>query len=314
MSKKIIAIGNAIVDVVCSVGEDVLIENNLIKSSMSLIDEKIAKNLEKLKAEKITSGGSAANTAATAAQFGSNCHFIGRVSNDDFGTKFINEIEKTKTKFIGDVCYNNSTAKSFILVTPDGERTMCTFLGCASNISEDLILEKHFKDSAILYIEGYLWDSSQNSEALKKAINLAKNNGAKIAFCLSDVFCVSRHKEDFLKLVDEVDIIFANENEIIELCDAKNFSDAKIAEFFAGKKDLIAIATRSEKGCAIFNQGKLIEVATNEVKQIVDATGAGDNFAAGFLSKFLEGKTLEECAAFGNQIAGKILGQFGARF
>jgi fructokinase len=315
MTKKIIAIGNAIVDIVCSV-DDAFLENNaLVKGSMSLIDEKIAEKLSELKVEKITSGGSASNTIAALAQFGKSCAFIGRVGDDEFGARFVSEIEKDNTSFIGRVSRGEISAKSFILVTPDAQRTMCTFLGCASNISQDLVNEKDFKNLEIFYTEGYLWDSGQNSEVILRAIDIAKNNGGKIAFSLSDAFCVSRHKKDFLELISsKIDIIFANENEAVELVEAKNFADEKLRKFFDDMPEKIFVVTRSENGCAIFHKGKIIEIPAAKIAEIIDSTGAGDAFAAGFLNKFIENEALQNCGEFGNELAGKIIQQFGARF
>lgn len=315
MTKKIIAIGNAIVDIVCSVEDSYLENKALAKGSMSLIDENIAEKLAKLKVEKITSGGSASNTVAALAQFGKSAAFIGRVGSDEFGERFISEVEKDGASFIGAVSRGEVSAKSFILVTPDAQRTMCTFLGCASRISQDLVNEKDFKNLEILYLEGYLWDSGENSEVLRRAVDIAKNNGAKIAFSLSDSFCVSRHKKDFLELVEnKIDIVFANENEAVELVDGKNFADEKMLNFFNKSPEKIFIVTRSEKGCAVFHQGKITEIAAEKVAKIIDSTGAGDAFAAGFLNKFLENESLENCGKFGNELAGKIIQQFGARF
>jgi sugar/nucleoside kinase (ribokinase family) len=315
MTKKIIAIGNAIVDIVCSV-DDAFLENNaLVKGSMSLIDEKIAEKLSKLKVEKITSGGSASNTIAALSQFGKSAAFIGRVGDDEFGARFVREIEKDNASFIGAVSRGENSGKSFILVTPDAQRTMCTFLGCAPNISQDLVNEKDFKNLEIFYTEGYLWDSGQNSATLRRAIDIAKNNGAKIAFSLSDAFCVSRHKKDFLELVSsKIDILFANENEALELVEAQNFEDKKLRDFFNQAPEKIFVVTRSEKGCAIFYKEKIVEIPSAKIDKIIDSTGAGDAFAAGFLNQFLENQSLENCGKFGNELAGKIIQQFGARF
>ena len=312
---KIIGIGNAIVDVLCKVEDSFLEKNNLIKGSMSLIDEVTAKNLSELKPEKITSGGSVGNTIAALAQTGASAAFIGKVGSDEFGSRFISEIEKTGASFIGDNSYKKPSAKSFILVTPDAQRTMCTFLGCASDISQDLVNEKDFKNLEIFYTEGYLWDSGQNSEVIVRAIDIAKNNGGKIAFSLSDAFCVSRHKKDFLELISsKIDIIFANENEAVELVEAKNFADEKLRNFFNSMPEKVFIVTRSEKGCVIFHMGKIIKIPAAKIAKIIDSTGAGDAFAAGFLNKFLENKPLQNCGEFGNELAGKIIQQFGARF
>jgi sugar/nucleoside kinase (ribokinase family) len=315
MTKKILGIGNAIVDIACKINDDFLLDNSLIKGSMSLIDEKTAKKLSELESEKTTSGGSAGNTIATMSQLGSETYFIGKVGQDDFGAQFISELEKSGTRFVGGHSYNKLSAKSFILVTPDAERTMCTFLGCASEISEDLIKDELFKEIDFLYLEGYLWDQGQTILALKKAIDCAKNNGAKIAFSLSDGFCVSRHKNDFIDLIaDKIDVLFANEDEAIELSSSKNFTDKKLEEFFSSQKHLTTIVTRAEKGCVVFQNGRVLEVSTPTIAEVIDTTGAGDAFAAGFLKGFSNGNELQDCAEFGNKLAGKIIQKFGARF
>ncbi|MBU6339788.1 MAG: adenosine kinase [Rickettsiales bacterium] len=312
--QEIIAIGNAIIDIVCKVDDIFLKENNLVKGSMSLIDEETAQKLSKLKSEKITSGGSAANTIATLANLQINSSFIGKVANDEFGKKFIDDIAENKVQFLNKNFSNSFSAKSFILITPDGERTMCTFLGCAPEISEDDIKEEHFKNASILYLEGYLWDSKATIAALRKAINLAKKNNVKIAFSLSDSFCVIRHKEDFLSLIkNDLDLLFANESEVLELISEKELSLKNLAEFFQIKKDLIAVITRSDKGCAVFQNNKFFETSVNKVKNPTDTTGAGDAFAAGFFYGFINNHKLKEAAEFGNILASNVIQKLGAR-
>ncbi len=312
---RIIGIGNAIVDVLSKVNDEFLTSHNLVKNSMSLVDEKTAQKLAELNYEKITSGGSAGNTIAALAQLGINCDFIGKVADDEFGKKYIEEIEKTKTKFVVKNHSDKISAKSFILVTPDAHRTMCTFLGCASEITENDIDENIFQEASILYLEGYLWDSSSTILALKKAINLAKKNKVKVAFTLSDSFCVSRHKKDFLELIkNDLDIVFANEHEILELLEIKDFDAGKINNFFAQNKKLIAAVTRSEKGCMIFESGKNFELPAQKIKKLIDTTGAGDAFAAGFLYGFVKDFDLKKSAEFANILASKIIQKFGARF
>lgn len=312
---KIIAIGNAIVDILCKVDEEFLLEHNLIKGSMSLIGDEMAEKLSLLKAEKITSGGSAANSIAALAQMGASTAFIGKIGHDKFASQFVSEIEKSSAQFIGATSYDKPSAKSFILVTPDAQRTMCTFLGCAGEITEEMIKEESFKNCKLLYLEGYLWDEGKVALALKKAIDLAKKNGAKIAFSLSDQFCVARHKKDFIELLTEkVDIVFANESEALELSLAKDFSDQKVSDFFFNKKHLTAIITRSEKSCVIFKEGKINEIAASKIDKILDTTGAGDAFAAGFIKGLSDNKSLHDCAKLGHKIAAKIITKFGARF
>ena len=311
MTKKIIGIGNAIVDILCKIDDEFLVKNSLTKGSMSLIDDLAAQNLSKLKSEKITSGGSCGNTIAALAQLGVPCDFIGKVADDEFGRKYIEEIEKTSAKFINNNRAKNSSAKSFILVSEDAQRTMCTFLGCASEISENDIDDKTFESASILYLEGYLWDAPNTILALKKAINLAKKNNVKIAFSLSDSFCVSRHKKDFLELIkNDLDILFANEAEAGELTNNANLDD-----FFHDYTKLIAAVTRSEDGCMVYENGKkVVDMEAEEIEKLVDTTGAGDAFAAGFLYGLADGLNLKKSAHFGNVLAAKIIQKFGARF
>ena len=318
MQNKIIGIGNAIVDVVCKIDEKFLEENFLIKGSMSLIDENMAQKLSELSAEKISSGGSVANSISAIAQLGNKASFIGKVALDDFGRKFIAEIEKTGIDFVAKRFATSTSAKSFILVTPDAQRTMCTFLGCASEIAAEDINEEAFKGASILYLEGYLWDREETILALKKAISLAKKNNVKIAFTLSDLFCVARHKADFIDLItNDLDILFANENEIKELLELQNIEEnnfQKIKDFFALNKKLLAAVTRSEKGCVIFSHQNYTELTAEKITQLVDTTGAGDCFAAGFLFGVNNNLSLEKSGSLGNRLAAKIIQKFGARF
>jgi len=318
MQNKIIGIGNAIVDVVCKIDEKFLEENLLIKGSMSLIDENMAQKLSELSAEKISSGGSVANSISAIAQLGNSASFIGKVALDDFGKKFINEIEKVGINFVAKKFSNSISAKSFILVTPDAQRTMCTFLGCASEIEKEDVNEDVFKDASILYLEGYLWDREETILALKKAIDLAKKNNVKIAFTLSDLFCVARHKADFIDLVtNDLDILFANEDEIKELLELQNIEEnnfQKIKDFFALNAKLIVAITRSEKGCVIFSGQNSIEISAKKITQLLDTTGAGDCFAAGFLFGTNNNFGLEKSGNLGNLLAAKIIQKFGARF
>ena len=242
--------------------------------------------------------------------------FIGKVALDDFGRKFISEIEKTGINFVAKRFAQSVSAKSFILVTPDAQRTMCTFLGCASEIAEEDINEEAFANASILYLEGYLWDREDTILALKKAISLAKKNNVKIAFTLSDLFCVARHKADFIDLItNDLDILFANENEIKELLALENIENLqKIKDFFALNKKLLACITRSEKGCIVLSHQNHIEIAAEKNIKLVDTTGAGDCFAAGFLFGVNNGFTLEKSGHLGNLLASKIIQKFGARF
>lgn len=315
MTKKIIGIGNAIVDILCKVDDEFLTKNNLIKGSMSLIDEEVANQLSQLDNEKITSGGSAGNTMAILGQLSCKSEFLGKVANDKFGQKFISQLSASNTRFINNSFSQKSSAKSFILVTPDAQRTMCTFLGCASEIEEHDIHEAMLKDAKILYLEGYLWDREETILSLKKAISLAKKHQVKIAFSLSDLFCVARHKKDFLSLIqNDLDILFANEKEILELISSTEFSLTEVAEFLKQKRDLIAVVTRSEEGCAVFQNNKFFESKAIKVDNLIDTTGAGDAFAAGFLYGLSNDLPLKKSAEIGNILASKIIQKFGARF
>jgi fructokinase len=319
MTKKIIAIGNAIVDVACLIEDDFLAKNSLIKGSMSLIDDEMVKNLSKLKVEKITSGGSASNSIAALSQLGVRSAFIGKVGNDKIADIFIKEIEKTGCEFFGEKTINKTSAQSFILVSPDSERTMCTYLGCACEIKENDIKEEFFKDCEIFYLEGYLWDCEETIKAMKKAIFLAKKNKVKIAFSLSDSFCVARHKADFIDLVEnQLDFLFANKNEAKEL-------DENYQSIFAKNPSLIAAVTDSQNGCEIFeviksdqnneqNNLKITSVASCEIEKLTDSTGAGDAFAAGFMFGYLKNQEIKKCAELANLLASMIIQKIGARF
>lgn len=317
-NKKIIGIGNAIVDVVCKVSDEFLAKNLLIKGSMSLIDENMAQKLSQLPAEKISSGGSVANSMSAIAQLSSRASFIGKVAFDDFGKKFIAEMQKSGIDYATKQFAESVSATSFILVTPDAQRTMCTFLGCASEIFAEDINESTFEDSSILYLEGYLWDQPETILALRKSIALAKKNNVKIAFTLSDLFCVARHKADFNDLIiNDLDILFANENEIQELLSIENIEENNfkaIKNFFSSNKQLLAVVTRSEKGCVIFSGPDHIEIEAEKVNQLVDTTGAGDCFAAGFLFGVNNNFALKKSGVLGNLLASKIIQKFGARF
>jgi fructokinase len=315
MTNKIIGIGNAIVDFLAKAEDNFLEKLNFEKGSMYLVSENFLKDLNNLSIEKFSSGGSVGNTIATLAQLGNEVDFIGVVGDDDTGKKFIDDIKKTGAIFNGKILPNQKTASSFILVTPDAQRTMLTHLGCASNFKKSHFDENSFKNAKILYIEGYLWDASQTILALKKSIDLAKKNNIQIAFSLSDSFCVERNHQDFLKLLNNIDILFANEDEILQLLDLKDFNQDKIHQFFTKTNPNIIVAiTRSEKGCVLMNKDKIFVIPTTKVEKIVDTTGAGDSFASGFLYYFVRNFDLEKCGEYGNFLAGKIIQKFGARF
>jgi len=317
MEKEIdvVGIGNAIVDVLTQVEEEFLEVYNLKKGSMTLIDEKIAKELYlKIKINEEISGGSAANTIAGLASLGKKTAFIGKVSNDSLGNSFDYGLSCIGVKCSAIKEDNGpSTARCIILVTPDAQRTMCTFLGVAGelNLNDIRINKDIIANSKILYLEGYLWDKPHAKVAIREAIKIAKENKAKVAFSLSDSFCVQRHKEEFLELIkNDLDIIFANENEIISLFEKKDF-DSTIYDCI--NHDAIWALTRSEKGSTIIFKNEIHQIGIEKVENLIDTTGAGDLYAAGFLNGYLENKDLKTCGIMGSIAAAEIISHFGAR-
>jgi len=306
---KILGIGNAIVDVICKVEDQYLIDNQLTKSTMKLVDElEFKKLLSTLKIEQTISGGSVANSIVGLSQLGNNVGFIGKVNDDALGKKYEEGLISENVKYF----YNKEkeiipTGTCLILITPDSERTMITFLGIAGKISEKDIDENTIKKSEMIFLEGYLWDEGEPKSAFNKAILLSNNK----AMSLSDQFCVERHKEDFLNLVkNKLDVIFANEQEIMSLIDAKNFKD--VMEF--GKKlGKLLVITRGEKGSIAIKNQEIIECKSNPNLKIVDLTGAGDLFAAGFLHGFINNVKTKECLKKGTEMSSKIIQRFGAR-
>ena len=307
---QILGMGNAIVDVICKVDEKFISQNNLTKSNMKLIfDENEFKNLlSNLKIEKTISGGSVANSIVGLSQLGNEAGFIGKVSNDDFGIKYENGLKKENVDFI--YFKKNEvlpTGTCLILVTPDSERTMCTFLGIAGKINEDDININAVKKSEMIFLEGYLWDEGDPKKAFEKAINSAN----KVAMSLSDKFCVDRHKKHFLELVkNKLDITFANEDEIRSLIDAKNFDE--VIEFGKSIKKSLII-TRGSKGAISIIGEEVNEVGIENNLKLVDLTGAGDLFAAGYLHGYLNNLSFKDSLRKGTEMASKIIQQIGAR-
>ena len=307
---KILGIGNAIVDVICKVDEEFITKNNLVKSSMKLIfDEKeFQKLLSNLKIEKTVSGGSVANSIVGLSQLGDKVGFIGKVSDDEFGGKYEEGLKKENVKFF----YSKKkeklpTGTCLILVTPDSERTMCTFLGTAGKINENDVSSDAIKKSEIIFLEGYLWDEGEPKKAFDKAIN----NANKVAMSLSDLYCVDRHKPHFLNLVKtKLDITFANEQEITSLIEAKNF-DEVIS--FSKQLNKLVIVTRGEKGAVAVNGDEVFENDVQKNLNIIDLTGAGDLFAAGFLHGYIKKLTTKECLEKGTEMSSKVIQQIGAR-
>jgi len=307
---QILGMGNAIVDVICKVDENFISQNNLTKSNMKLIfDENEFKNLlSNLKIEKTISGGSVANSIVGLSQLGNEVGFIGKVSEDDFGEKYEIGLKKENVKyFYKKKVETLPTGTCLILITPDSERTMCTFLGTAGKINENDVDLEAIKKSDIVFLEGYLWDEGDPKKAFDKAIS----NANKVAMTLSDKFCVDRHKNHFLNLVkNDLDIIFANEDEISSLIDAKSF-DEVISFGKKIKKQLII--TRGEKGAISICSEKISEVGINKDLKIIDLTGAGDLFAAGYLHGYLNNFSQEDCLKKGTEMASKVIQQIGAR-
>ena len=307
---KIIGIGNAIVDVICKVDNNFLSHNNLTKGLMKLIfdQNEFEKLLSGLKVEKTVSGGSVANSIVGLSQLGNNVGFIGKISDDDFGLKYEEGLKNENVNF----CYSKKkeilpTGTCLILITPDSERTMCTYLGTAGKINADDLDIKKIKKSEIIFLEGYLWDEGEPKKAFEKAINSAN----KVAMSLSDQFCVDRHKPHFLDLVkNKLDIVFANEQEMMSLIDAKNFKE--VIDFGKSLKKLVVI-TRGEKGAISINGDEIVENGIEKNLNIKDLTGAGDLFAAGFLHGNLNNLNTSESLNKGREMSSKVIQQIGAR-
>ena len=307
---EILGIGNAIVDVICKVDDEFINKNNLTKSTMKLIfDDNEFKNLlSNLKIEKTVSGGSVANSIVGLSQLGNEVGFIGKVNDDELGSKYEDGLKQENVKyFYSKKKEDLPTGTCLILVTPDSERTMCTFLGTAGKINVHDVDVNAIKNSEITFLEGYLWDEGGPKRAFEKAIN----NSNKIAMSLSDLFCVERHKSHFLNLVkNKLDITFANEQEITSLINAKNFDE--VIAFCKQLKKLIVI-TRGEKGSIAIQKNEVIECDTQKNLKIVDLTGAGDLFAGGFLHGYINKLSLKESLKKGTEMSSKIIQKLGAR-
>jgi len=307
---KTLGIGNAIVDVICKVDDEFILKNNLTKSTMKLFfdEHEFKKLFTSLKIEKTVSGGSIANSIVGLAQLGNSVGFIGKISDDEFGNKYEDGLKSEKVKYL----YSKKkeelpTGTCLILVTPDSERTMCTFLGTAGKINERDINADIIKKSEIIFLEGYLWDEGEPKKAFDKAIKCAN----KVAMSLSDQFCVDRHKNHFLDLVkNKIDITFANEQEITSLIDAKNFEEVVN---FSKQINKLVVITRGDKGAIAIEDQKIIETGIKKNLKIVDLTGAGDLFAAGFLHGHIIKLSLKDCLEKGTEMSSRIIQQIGAR-
>ncbi len=308
---KILGIGNAIVDVICKVDDEFIKTNNLTKGLMKLIFDQgeFSNLLSNLKIEKTISGGSVANSIVGLSQLGDKVGFIGKISDDDFGIKYEEGLKKENVNFF----YTKKkeilpTGTCLILITPDSERTMCTFLGTAGKISKNDLDANVIKKSDLVFLEGYLWDEGDPKEAFEKAINLSK----KTAMSLSDKFCVDRHKPNFLNLVkDKLDLVFANEGEITSLIDAKNFDE--VVSFGREIKKHLVI-TRGERGAISIYKDEIKEIDAKKDLKVVDLTGAGDLFASGYLHGLINNFSQKECLIKATEMSSKIIQQIGARF
>jgi len=307
---KILGIGNAIVDVICKVNDSFIGQNNLTKGTMKLFfDENEFKSLfTNLKIEKTISGGSVANSVVGLSQLGNKVGFIGKISDDEFGCKYEEGLKKENVEYF----YSKKkevlpTGTCLILVTPDSERTMCTFLGTAGKINENDVDADVIKKSELVFLEGYLWDEGEPKKAFDKAIN----NANKVAMSLSDLFCVDRHKPHFLNLVkDKLDITFANEQEISSLINAKNFNEVID---FSKQLNKLVVVTRGEKGAVAIKGEEIFESDIKKNLKIIDLTGAGDLFAAGFLHGYVNKLSTKECLETGTEMSSKVIQQIGAR-
>ena len=307
---KILGIGNAIIDIICKVDDGFIEKNNLTKSTMKLFfDEKKFKSLlANLKIEKTVSGGSVANSIVGLSQLGNKVGFVGKVSDDEFGSEYEKGLKKENVEYF--YCKKKEelpTGTCLILVTPDSERTMCTFLGTAGKINENDVSSNAIKNSELIFLEGYLWDEGEPKKAFDKAIN----NANKVAMSLSDLFCVDRHKPHFLNLVkNKLDITFANEQEITSLIEAKNFDEVIN---FSKQLNKLVIITRGEKGAVAINSNEVFESNVQKNLKIVDLTGAGDLFAAGFLHGYINKLSTKQCLEKGTEMSSKVIQQIGAR-
>ena len=306
---KILGIGNAIIDVICKVDDQYLSENNLTKSTMKLVDEReFKKLLSNIKIEETVSGGSVANSIVGLSQLDNKVGFIGKINNDEFGQKYEDGLKDEKVEFFYSKKKENlPTGTCLILITPDSERTMCTFLGTAGNINENDVDIKVIKNSEIIFLEGYLWDEGQPKSAFEKAIQ----NAEKVAMSLSDLFCVERHKSDFLDLVNnKLDITFANEQEIMSLINTKNFQDVIT---FGQKLKKTLVITRGANGSIAINKNEVVECESKKDIKIIDLTGAGDLFAAGYLHGYINNLSIAESLEKGTEMSSKIIQKIGAR-
>jgi fructokinase len=313
MTKKILGIGNAIVDVFVKVDDNFLYKNKLVKGSMKLIEKDEFETLKNIiKIEKIEAGGSVANTMAGIAYLGGNASFVGKINSDQFGKIYRESLKKINVNFsYVEKKENLPTGASIIFITPDSERTMCTFLGASSQLSKNDINENDVREYKIIFLEGYLWDKGSSEEMFKHIINLARKNNIKVAMSLSDIFCVSRHREDFFYLLkNDLDILIGNENEINKLIQKENLLES-IVEL--KKINKLIIITRSENGSVAILNNEITNCEGVKVEKVLDLTGAGDLFASGFFKEYLDDSNIKKCLNRGSELASKIIQKIGAR-
>ncbi len=313
MNKKILGIGNAIVDVLAKVDDEFLNKNKLIKGSMKLINKAEFEDLKKeIKIEKVIAGGSVANTMAGIAYLQGNASFIGKINSDKFGEMYRKSLQDINVNFSYlEKDEDSSTGASIILITPDSERTMCTYLGISSYLSSDDINENNIAAHELIFLEGYLWDKGISEKMFKRTIDIAKRNKIKIAMSLSDIFCVTRHKQDFYNLLkNDLDILIGNENEINELANKKSLLDSinQLKEL-----NKLIVITRSESGSMAIKNNEIINCNSVKVNKVLDLTGAGDLFAAGFFKEYLDKSDIKKCLETGSMLASKIIQKIGAR-
>ncbi len=313
MNKSILGVGNAIVDIFCRVNDDFIKKNKLIKGSMRLINKDEFDHLKKkIKINKIVAGGSAANTMAGISYLGGDASFVGKINSDELGLIYKKSLFDISVKFnYIEKKEKLTTGASIILITPDSERTMCTYLGVSSQLSAMDLNAKQIENKKLVFLEGYLWDKGASEKMFKYLIKIAKKNKIKIAMSLSDIFCVSRHKKDFINLLkNDLDILIGNEKECIELTGSKNIKES-INEL--KKFNKLIVITRGQKGSLAIQDGNIINCKANKINKVLDLTGAGDLFAAGFLKKYLEKSEIKKCLYTGTLMASKIIKKIGAR-
>jgi sugar/nucleoside kinase (ribokinase family) len=313
MSKKILGIGNAIIDVLAKVEDDFINKNNLTKGSMKLVNQNEFENLKNnIKIEKVVAGGSVANSMVGIAHLKGDSSFIGKISADKFGEMYKNSLKDINVDFPYEEKNETlPTGASIILITPDSERTMCTYLGVSSHLSAEDINENNILDYELIFLEGYLWDKGISERMFKHVINLAKKNKIKVAMSLSDIFCVTRHKQDFYNLLrNDINILIGNENEINELVNKKN-----LIESISQLKELnkLIVVTRSDKVSLAIHNNEVINCESIKVDKVLDLTGAGDLFAAGFLKEYIEKSEIKNCLITGSKLASRIIQKIGAR-